>query len=220
MQKQNEILEIIASLENNNQRPTINNISKILEEKNIKISRAYVRKIFHNKKNVDKKLKFNAKRRAKRRIKMAELTRLGWTMQMIADKYNITRQAVSLLLKKASEKDNQIVVKGKLNRKGKDNSGPNCVLVKRKKSLQQSKICTICNKSFIGKKKYCSQDCQHKAARTGGKWSRYQHVALTCNYCGKTFQRSNYLHSITMIKNKSNKHYCSQECYHKSTVNV
>ena len=61
-------------------------------------------------------------------------------MQMIAKKYGITRQAVSLLLKKASSQDNQIVVKGRQ----KNNEGVNCVLVKRRKNLEKSRICEGC----------------------------------------------------------------------------
>jgi hypothetical protein len=172
MKKQKEILDIINYLQENGQDYSLTNVTKILEERNFKIAPGFLSKIYHDRKNISKKIEFLKKKEnvkickileiaknnnennkillteiknlvknakisigiiklkeilmengysmkinyddfSKKRIEMAELTRLGWTMQMIADKYGITRQAVSLLLKKASSQDNQIVVKGR-----------------------------------------------------------------------------------------------------------
>lgn len=164
--------------------------------------------------NFELKKVFNKDKFAERRMEMAALTHEGWTLQMIADKYGITRQAVSLLLKKAAA-EGQIVVKSKT--KKSDPNEKNVVLVKRiKKSLF---VCEQCGQEFYSKtkKKNCSKKCHQKSIedRSGGEWSRKEFITLTCGTCGKNFERSNYLNRITMIKKgNSTNNYCGRDCYH------
>jgi hypothetical protein len=77
------------------------------------------------------------------------------------------------------------------------------------------KICEGCGKPFLNKKniKTCSEECCKKIRRTGGKWSRNSFLTLQCKHCGKIFQRSNYIYSITMKKKRNNNHYCGRDCY-------
>lgn len=153
---------------------------------------------------------------ALRRKQMAKLTQEGWTLQMIADKYNITRQAVSLLLKKAAS-EGHIVVKS---RKSNMISEKNVVLVRRTKKKQ--KFCEQCGEMFFSNtKKNCSKECFKKSIekRSGGNWSRKEFVVLNCLHCGKTFERSRYIHQITIRKKNNNKNnYCSRKCYHNSRI--
>jgi len=144
---------------------------------------------------------------AKRRAKMAALTRQGYNISQIAAKYKISRQAVSQLLQKASEEGN-IVVKTK-RKNAIINS--NVVLVNKR---IKSYVCVICKRKFSNrtKKATCSKKCAKKHKVKGGKWSRYEFITLNCSGCKKSFTRSNYIHQITLIHNPKN-HYCSQKCY-------
>jgi hypothetical protein len=154
------------------------------------------------------------KQHRQRRSDMAALTRKGWTVTKIAEKYGVTKQAVSLLLKKAAN-EGEIVVKTK-SHFNKNEENKNVILVNRKRY----KICKICNKKYekfknSTSKKTCSEKCQKelRIRKRGGKWSRYEFVNLTCYGCKKSFKRSNYIQSITAKRRKSNRHYCSHQCY-------
>jgi hypothetical protein len=164
---------------------------------------------------------FDRSKFAERRIEMAELTRKGWTLQMIGDKYGITRQAVHLLLKKAALEDNQVVVKSKTKRS--DSNEKNVVFVKRVRNKINK--CEICGSDFFSKikRKTCSKECFCKLneKRSGGEWSRIEKVDLVCSCCGKNFQRTKYLHKIvTISKGNSTNNYCSRYCYHNKNKNV
>lgn len=212
-----KITRIAGELLKDNKEISMENIRNFAKEKSVDIENisyaTIVRTLEAN--NFEYKKTFDKDKFSQRRIEMAALTREGWTLQMIADKYGITRQAVSLLLKKAAAEDGQIVVKSKTKRS--DPNEKNVVLVKRvKKSLF---VCEQCGKEFYSKakKKNCSKKCYEKSIedRSGGEWSRKEFVTLTCKTCGKSFERSNYLNRITSIKKgNSENNYCSRNCYH------
>lgn len=160
-----------------------------------------------------------------RRKEMALLTQKGWTLVKIAKKYGITRQAVSQLLQKAA-KDGQRVV---LRKRGKFTNKDYEYLPFSKKIFENE--CVICNKKFSAKQaksKTCSSNCRgkllHKILLTvkgkSGDWSRYKKITLTCKGCGKSFERTNYLNSITKkssSKGSKKNNFCSRECYREST---
>lgn len=151
----------------------------------------------------------------KRRAEMAALTRQGWTVTRIAEKYGVSKQAISQLLQKAA-KEGEIVVKTKSHLTKKDKYNENVVLVVRKKY----KKCVICNKKYeTNQKKTCSEKCKHElqSKKIGGKWSRHEFMTLECCGCNKKFQRSNYIQSITSKRRKSDNYYCSHECYLKNS---
>lgn len=209
-----KIIVVAEELKNNNKEISITTIKNTAKEKNIDIDNitypSIVKILKENNYEFTKVLDRN--KFAQRRIEMAELTRKGWTLQMIGDKYGITRQAVSLLLKKAAANDNQIVVKAKTKRS--DPNEKNVVLVKRYK--KESRNCTCCGKEFFSKnkRKTCSKACFKKLI-VGGEWSRTEMVDLVCNNCGKAFQRTKYLQKIILISKKNSKNnYCSKLCYH------
>lgn len=143
-----------------------------------------------------------------RRKYFASLTREGWTMAQIAKKHNVTRQAVSQLLRKAA-KEGEIVVKTK---KTNYENHPNYVLIVRKKTLQ----CTVCGAQFFSKtkSKTCGRNCLKKL-RSGGKWSHVEKVSLVCTKCNKTFQRSHHQHQISLkvMKNDQKNFYCGRHCF-------
>lgn len=218
-----KLIILAEELLKNKKDISIFEIKNIAKTKNIDISNIkypnLVKILKEN--NYDFKKTFDKSKFAQRRIEMAELTRKGWTLQMIGDKYGITRQAVSLLLKKAASQDEQIVVKSKNKRN--DLNEKNVIFVKRSK--KQHKNCTICGKGFFSnaKRKTCSKECLRKSIdlRTGGEWSRCEKVNLICSCCGEPFQRTKYLQKIvTISKGNSDNNYCSRTCYHNRNKTV
>lgn len=232
MNKRKEILETAKFILSLDEKVDVDTIRLILANKNIFVSKGYIHQVLCWNKKKDKKTtdqkqlfdevpSFSQKEIfAQRRAEIAKLTREGWNLQMIADKYNISRQAVSLLLKKAAS-EGHIVVKSK--RVNSDANEKNVVLVRRVRKLDP-KICEQCGKEFFHRthKKNCSAECLEKSIlkRSGGKWSRKEFVELRCLTCNKIFKRTKYLHQIT-IKKKENdtNNYCSRICYHTSRTN-
>jgi hypothetical protein len=219
MNKRKEILETAKFILSANEKVDVDAIYLILASKNIKVSKIYIRQVlcWSDKKKKKEKQIIEVKNQrfefAKRREDMAKLTREGWTLQMIAEKYDITRQAVSLLLKKAASEGHIVVKSKKSNMKLEEN----VVLVKRKK--KNLKFCEQCGKEFYpdNNRKNCSKKCFEKSIekRSGGEWSRKEFINLTCLTCGKQFKRTKYLHQITMKKKESgDNNYCSRFCYH------
>ena len=136
-----KIIVIAEELKRNNKDISIYAIKEIAKQKNIEMEMNYatITKTLKDKGYEFVKV-FDKNKFSQRRIEMAQLTRLGWTLQMIADKYGITRQGVSLLLKKAALDDNQVVVKS---RTVKSNLvEKNVVFVRRSK--KESCICGTC----------------------------------------------------------------------------
>lgn len=236
MNKRKEIENAANFVRSMNEQVDIDAIYLLLASKNISVSKTYIQQVLcwhKKKKKKDKKIinseKFNfvevpglSQREifAQRRMEMAKLTREGWTLQMIADKYEITRQAVSLLLKKAAS-EGHVVVKSK--RVNSDPTEKNVVLVRRIRKLEP-KICEQCGKEFFNstQKKNCSPECFEKSVlkRSGGDWSRKEFLELRCLTCNKIFKRTKYLHQITMKKkDNANNNYCSRNCYHISRTN-
>jgi hypothetical protein len=149
-----------------------------------------------------------------RRVEFALLTRQGWSMSKIAEKYNISRQAVSLSLKKA-------VIEGEVVYKCKacKNDTTNYIIIRRKKPS----ACCECGKEFFvanKKTKTCSPECLKKLREKtlyGGEWSRAEFIELDCKGCGQSFKRSKYIFSVTSKCKKNKDHnYCSRKCYHHS----
>jgi len=139
-----------------------------------------------------------------RRQEIAELKSAGISAVEIAKRFNISRQAVYQLLKKA------------------DKEG---VPVTYNKHVKRVNICHICNKKFNGSSKdvkTCSSDCRailrsRFFAQKESKWSRHFFLELTCDNCSKKFTRTKYLDSIAKnaVKHKKHKNnYCSRDCYH------
>lgn len=217
-----KIIVIAEELKSKNAEISISAIKEVAKQKNMDLSMNYFSIKKTLKENDYEFVKiFDKSKFAQRRIEMADLTRKGWTLQMIGDKYGITRQAVSLLLKKAASEDNQIVVKARTKRSNLNEK--NVVLVRRVKKEKFS--CENCGKEFYSKtkRKNCSRECFKKSIekRTGGEWSRIEKVDLVCNCCGKSFQRTKYLHKVVSIsKGNSTNNYCSRECYYNKNRNL
>lgn len=68
-------------------------------------------------------------------------------------------------------------------------------------------------------RKFCSRQCAGKSHRTDSEWSRQHMVTLTCNGCGKEFQRYKYLASMCTSQGAKNT-YCNLACYHKRGQNA
>lgn len=149
------------------------------------------------------------KQYAERRKQIAELTQQGWSVKQIAEKFGISKQAVSQLLRKAAKEGHTVVLSKRVHC---DNLPS---VVAREKAVKTS-TCLVCGKDFPkkGNTKTCGLDCKKIFLRRGGKWSKYEFRTFTCANCGNTFKRSNYIDSIASIKAKpgSNK-YCSRKCY-------
>ena len=64
---------------------------------------------------------------------------------------------------------------------------------------EKNKICFYCGKTFNGKGKYCSEECEFK--------QQIKNKTKVCEYCGKTFIRS------------GSENYCSDEC-RKASVRI
>lgn len=209
------VIIIAESLKKNNEKISMETFRKCAQNNNIEINDICYGTIVKTLKSNGYEFNkiFDKSKFAKRREEMALLTHQGWTLQMIANKYGITRQAVSLLLKKAAS-EGQIVVKSKRTRS--DPEEKNVIYIRRKKTKTQ---CVICGKTHYGKNKTCSAACLRKLndKKIGGEWSRVETVELTCSYCNKKFTRTKHLQKVTEIaKRNSNKNYCSRSCYHKS----
>jgi hypothetical protein len=211
-----EIIKIAENLRKDNQQISISAIKEYAKAHDVNIEKirygTIVKTIKEN--GFEFSIIFDKNKFAERRIEMAILTQQGWTLQKIADKYGITKQAVSLLLKKAAAKDGQIVVKLK---KSNNQIEKNVIFVRRAK--RNTNICGICGKKFDGKRKTCGLDCLKKLHenKVGGEWSRVEKVNLTCGYCSNEFSRTKYLHRIvSKTKGNSDNNYCSRVCYHKS----
>lgn len=145
---------------------------------------------------------------------MARLSREGWTLSKIGEKYGITRQAVSQHLKKAAKEGNVV----ELNFHGCPlTRDPNINYRPRK---ENNFMCVVCgNKCSGNKKKVCSHECRSKLVSINNtkdsKWSRKTIQSLICKGCGVVFERSNYLLSIAAAGGCENT-YCSRECYCRS----
>lgn len=147
-----------------------------------------------------------------RRKEMARLSREGWTLFQIGEKFGITRQAVSQHLKKAAKEGNIV----ELNYHG-------CPLTRDPNIQYRAKrenpyFCKICGEKCTGnKKKVCGERCRAELIRLNNikdsKWSRSTIQSLICRYCHKTFERSNYLIAIAQ-KGGSKNNFCGRECYH------
>lgn len=154
---------------------------------------------------------------------MALLTQQGYSIPKIAEMYGISRQAVSQLLQKAARDGNKVV----LRRCGVNhNKNQNYEYRPTIKEKGYAKVCVICNKAFKSKLKTtrtCSKKCRrillHKSIidskGTAGNWSRYENVELTCDNCGKIFERSKYRDSISKLGCGTKHTYCSRDCYHE-----
>ncbi len=152
---------------------------------------------------------------------MALLTQKGYTIAKIAEKYGITKQAVSQILQKAAKDGNKVV----LRRRG-HAPNPAYDYLPLNKEVGYSNTCIICNKDFQSKlrsTKTCSETCRGvllhitliESKGSNGDWSRYEKVQLTCNNCGKDFERSKYRHSISRVGCGCKNDYCSRKCYHE-----
>ena len=211
-----EILKIAEKLRKDNQQISMSLIKEFAKTNNVNIEKINYGTIVKTiKENGFEFISiFDKNKFAERRIEMAMLTRQGWTLQKIADKYGITKQAVSLLLKKAASKDGQIVVKMK---KSNNKIEKNVIFVRRCK--ENINTCGICGKKFDGKRKTCGKDCLKKLheSKVGGDWSRVEKINLTCSYCSKEFSRTKYIHKVvSTTKGNADNNYCSRVCYHKS----
>ncbi len=129
---------------------------------------------------------------AERNLKMAAMREQGNTVTEIAESFGVSRQRV-----------HQIT--GKMSR------------------VYKTSECAVCGMVYLRKDrrwkgKHCSNKCGRKGMsiakiNTDAKWSRKGFVTLKCCGCGKEFERSNYIESISSLKNKSDRKYCSQLCY-------
>ena len=151
-----------------------------------------------------------------RRKEMARLSREGWTLAKIGEKFGITRQAVSQHLKKAAKEGNVV----ELNFYGCSSNRDSNIFYRPKK--QPVYQCVICSKRYTGqKRKTCGSEClsqlMRKRTAINGKWSRYAHQSLVCAFCKKNFERSNYLSAIAEASGCENT-YCSRRCFHNSCI--
>jgi len=156
-----------------------------------------------------------------RRKDMAVLTQQGYSIPKIAEKYGISRQAVSQCLQKAAKDGHKVVL-----RKCGPHVNKNYEYRPTVKEVGYSNSCVICGKAFKTKLKHtktCGGDCRKKllhisiieAKGTLGRWSRHESVTLTCDNCGKSFERSNYRDAISKLGCRTKHSYCSRDCYHE-----
>lgn len=175
---------------------TLKSLLKIAEEHGLKVDWSRAETL----------AEITRKNYVERRRQAAELTRQGVTQKQIAERFGITKQAVSLLLRKAAKEGNVVVLS--------------------KKKTASVSTCVICGNTFPKKRlKTCSHECKKlhlskvlrsKSKCGGSKWSMYAFVTHTCNNCGKEFKRSNYIESIGSIKAKEGaKKYCSRNCFYQ-----
>lgn len=139
----------------------------------------------------------------KRRKEIAELKNSGISVIEISKRYNISRQAVYLLLKKVVRDGDKVTYN------------------RFKKRINK---CEVCQKTFHGSSKLiktCSAECNSllRRSRTSpdSKWSRYAVITLICDTCSKSFERAKYFDSLSKhyVKHKKYKNnYCSRYCYH------
>lgn len=220
MSNTKKIIQIAEDLKKDNKEISISSFKQCAKDNEIDIKNLNYGTIVKTleKRGYEFNKVFDKNKFSQRRIEMALLTHQGWTLQKIADKYGITKQAVSLLLKKAAAEDNQIVVKSKRTRS--DPHEKNVIFIKR--SRKPKNICKICSKEFYGKNKTCSSKCLRKLndEKIGGEWSRIEKIELECSYCSNKFQRTKYIQKVTeKAKGHNINNYCSRECYHKSRKN-
>ena len=158
-----------------------------------------------------------------RRIEMARLTQEGWTLQKIADKYGVSKQAISQALQKAAINGYQIT----LNNRGVVKPRANYTYLTPPKS--QLCNCAICNAEFIANityrnekpKQTCSKECyrklRSKLADKSGIYSKSTLVDMICDNCGKHYQKPQ--HQVTVAILGGCEHtYCSRNCYHTSKL--
>jgi hypothetical protein len=148
-----------------------------------------------------------------RRIEMAALSREGWSLSEIGSKYGITRQAVSLQLKKAAEEGRTVSL-----RHHGTPSPERQKIIEYRPSVKKTYHCLVCRKVCPdGRKKTCGKKCHRKHFAKLYKekdlqWSRQIFVNLKCHNCGKNFNRTRYLDSISQHSGCVN-HYCGRKCY-------
>jgi predicted transcriptional regulator len=148
-----------------------------------------------------------------RRRVMAQLSTKGWSVTRIGDKYGITRQMVSLHLKKAAEEGN-IVSLRKLGNPGRDRRK----IIDYRQTEKKIYNCVICSQVCPEKRqKTCSKECQkinltQVQKKKNLRWSRHNFIDLVCFKCKNNFQRSKYLYSIAERAGCLN-HYCGRKCY-------
>ena len=163
MNKRKQILEAAKFIISLNKKVDLDTVYLLLASKSIAVSKTYISQVlcWHEKKKIKEKqivdfskviwkdeIKKNTREDfAQRRMEMAKLTREGWNLQMIAEKYNITRQAVSLLLKKAASEGHVVVKSKKKNIKDEKN----VVLVRRIR--KEKRFCEQCGKEFFSNTK-------------------------------------------------------------------
>lgn len=170
---------------------------------------------------IKNKISFGAKspKNIEKIKEIAKLTTLGYNIQHIAEKYNISRQRVSQILRKAIDNGMTVVIRKNAKTEKLYKDIKNVILVTKTnvESLLTRK-CKCCQKEFtvkknVSKRKTCSEECFVKSRRSGGEWSRHEFVELKCKGCGKEFKRSKYIQSIGNKKRTTNNFYCSRDCY-------
>ena len=129
----------------------------------------------------------------------------GVSVSFLAKEYDVSRQAIYNLLKKAEKEGSKIP--WKTHKKVKN-------------------TCVICKKEDFFKTKTCSLECRQILrvqinVKKDAKWSKHSFLNLICISCGKKFKRTNYQQSISINKpTKKNikENYCSIECYYNRNV--
>ena len=150
---------------------------------------------------------------------IAKLTTLGYNIQHIAEKYNISRQRVSQILRKAIDNGMTVVIRKNSKTEKLYKDIKNVILVtKTNVDSLVTRKCKYCQKEFtfkksVGKRITCSEECCRKLKRTGGEWSRHEFVELKCKGCGKNFKRSRYIQAVGNKNRTTNNFYCSRDCY-------
>lgn len=214
------IAKIAESLNKDNKKISMSSIREFAKKNNLNINKINYGSVVDvvQKSGYDFDKSYDKEKICEKRIEMARLTHQGWTLQKIADKFGVTRQAVSLSLKKAAAVDNQIVVKSKRSRS--DLNEKNVIFIRRAKKINNT--CKNCGKVFSTEKqgkKTCSQECLNNL-KVGGVWSRIEKIELQCSHCSSKFFRTKHLQKVTeKTKGNSLNNYCSRKCYHESRKN-
>lgn len=130
----------------------------------------------------------------------------GEAVASLSEKYGVSRQAIYNLLHKAEKQG---------------------VGVPWQKNCRQPQTCCLCGRQFLPSKtpsrKTCSPEClkaqqrlSQKSRREGSKWSRNEFLTLTCQRCGREFQRTKYVQQIGLRNcGLQKQNFCSRSCSNK-----
>lgn len=137
-----------------------------------------------------------------RRDEIVQARRDGESVTSLSLRFNVSRQAIYNVLH-AAEADGTVVPWSRRER--------------------QPHSCVICGDRVRSERspyrKTCSRECLQKLRAASPrplaentKWSRRKILSLVCSHCGKTFERTEFLQTITSRGRDGKRNFCSTGC--------